>query len=982
MNCPKCGQTLPEDSEFCQYCGSKLEGTSVPAGNIAPASAPELAGKTCPFCKAPFMEGEAVVFCSHCEMPHHLECWKENGGCTTFGCTGNIGKIIGAEQKNAQSAPVATRRPAAPAAPKSVPYPTSRSVPQNTTPKQEKVAPKPEPPVEQKDVILAENTDRIIQGNIPVLLERSRIQKGADGKLYAVCSFVPLTEKRIQAMMVDVQCADIWREHVKSVEGYQYLDLRTSRDTPFGETVKISLPDSNTRVIDVVIQKIMFADGTLVQQKENPDTNPDPVPLSQVLNEELLEEYKAETYQNARYVPVNLGHIWVCTCGAINREEEGDCHLCGDSLASLTSHLDKDTLQKSVDEKKRIQREKEERERIAREEAERLQREKEEREHKEREERRRLQREKEAAEAAERKRLAEEKARAEAEEARKRAEARKKRTKIIAIICSAAALLALIVYLVGWQIIPSSRYKNAEAAIAAGDLDLAYSQFSALSGYKDSQDRAIETRYAQAENALNGGDYDTAYQYFTEIAGYNDSEIKAKETLYQKAEKLLEEESFAEAQAVYEQIKGYKNSNAQIDLCKKAQQYYEAVAFFEAGNYKQAAELFETRTYKDSKVRAQEAYYLYAKQLIEQNKLHDAYQILSQKVNKGTSFYEDSIELANQAEYQYATECLTAGKYEAAYASFANTKGYEDSDSQYLEAGYQYGLQLFEKKNYEQAATVFASLDKYKDSVKQANESKYQQALNLQYLGQYDKAVKLFTELGNYSDSAKQIKETKYQQALALQQQKKWAEAEKLFAELGNYSDSAKQIKETKYLHAGALVSAGKITEAVPIYKELGNYSDSLEKWKATMWKYVLGHKNNDDKTTYEYLTTLKRYNYQNSKKYYDDLYSWTASIIINGSETDSKNRKSSLSAYDTIYCHISLQGGPPGEKTTIKAVAVWPGGYSASVVWGRDDMWRRGTSGLAYFWDEYPASARKGMFTVKVYAGNTLIGQDTIRIT
>ena len=108
MICPKCNQPLPDDSEFCQYCGNKLAEARA-ADNAAPASAPELVGKTCPFCKAPFMKGEAVVFCSHCEIPHHLECWKENGGCTTFGCTGNIGKIIGAEQKDAQSAPVVAR---------------------------------------------------------------------------------------------------------------------------------------------------------------------------------------------------------------------------------------------------------------------------------------------------------------------------------------------------------------------------------------------------------------------------------------------------------------------------------------------------------------------------------------------------------------------------------------------------------------------------------------------------------------------------------------------------------------------------------------------------------------------------------------------------------------------------------------------------------------------------------------------------------
>ena len=98
---------------------------------MALSSMPELAGKTCPFCKAPFAEGEAVVFCSHCEMPHHLECWKENGGCTTFGCTGNIGKIIGAEQKNAQSAPVSVNSSARSAVPKAISHPQVRTAKEN-----------------------------------------------------------------------------------------------------------------------------------------------------------------------------------------------------------------------------------------------------------------------------------------------------------------------------------------------------------------------------------------------------------------------------------------------------------------------------------------------------------------------------------------------------------------------------------------------------------------------------------------------------------------------------------------------------------------------------------------------------------------------------------------------------------------------------------------------------------------------------------
>ncbi|MHB0935561.1 MAG: RING finger protein [Armatimonadota bacterium] len=45
-------------------------------------------GKTCPYCQTPIKPGAAVSVCSACEMPHHAECWQENGRCTTFGCAG------------------------------------------------------------------------------------------------------------------------------------------------------------------------------------------------------------------------------------------------------------------------------------------------------------------------------------------------------------------------------------------------------------------------------------------------------------------------------------------------------------------------------------------------------------------------------------------------------------------------------------------------------------------------------------------------------------------------------------------------------------------------------------------------------------------------------------------------------------------------------------------------------------------------------
>ena len=50
----------------------------------------EYVGKICPYCKCTIREDDDVVICSECEMPHHRDCWVENQGCTTFGCTGTI----------------------------------------------------------------------------------------------------------------------------------------------------------------------------------------------------------------------------------------------------------------------------------------------------------------------------------------------------------------------------------------------------------------------------------------------------------------------------------------------------------------------------------------------------------------------------------------------------------------------------------------------------------------------------------------------------------------------------------------------------------------------------------------------------------------------------------------------------------------------------------------------------------------------------
>jgi TM2 domain-containing membrane protein YozV len=46
-----------------------------------------MSGPVCPYCRMPFDEASPPrIFCTACGMPHHEDCYRENGGCTVFGC--------------------------------------------------------------------------------------------------------------------------------------------------------------------------------------------------------------------------------------------------------------------------------------------------------------------------------------------------------------------------------------------------------------------------------------------------------------------------------------------------------------------------------------------------------------------------------------------------------------------------------------------------------------------------------------------------------------------------------------------------------------------------------------------------------------------------------------------------------------------------------------------------------------------------------
>ena len=94
--CQKCGKQIAESFFHCPFCGSKQE--PIPGIHSAPNVSTNTnlkqpsntdVGKICPYCQMPIKPGTLVMKCPICGIPHHDECWRENGNkCTTYGCVG------------------------------------------------------------------------------------------------------------------------------------------------------------------------------------------------------------------------------------------------------------------------------------------------------------------------------------------------------------------------------------------------------------------------------------------------------------------------------------------------------------------------------------------------------------------------------------------------------------------------------------------------------------------------------------------------------------------------------------------------------------------------------------------------------------------------------------------------------------------------------------------------------------------------------
>lgn len=92
--CPKCartvlipGTTLPSRSTPSDTDQTTAPRPSVPASSEAKKNHDLAPPEVCSFCNCVITRGEGQAACPVCRLPFHLDCWKDNLGCSAYGCS-------------------------------------------------------------------------------------------------------------------------------------------------------------------------------------------------------------------------------------------------------------------------------------------------------------------------------------------------------------------------------------------------------------------------------------------------------------------------------------------------------------------------------------------------------------------------------------------------------------------------------------------------------------------------------------------------------------------------------------------------------------------------------------------------------------------------------------------------------------------------------------------------------------------------------
>lgn len=539
-----------------------------------------------------------------------------------------------------------------------------------------------------------------------------------------------LSDKVLISCKISIKAYEPSGSEIEGINNYAYLDLKENRGGYFGTKTPVYLPNVATRSFQPSVTEAVFSDGTMWSCSDQ--TLWKPLFFTRAENvfssQELVEQYKLETGNDALYYPIIVRGLFLCTCGAVNIHNGDGCYLCNRRYENLIKLLDVEHLLNNR--------------------TERIRKEQEAKARKEREER-------EAAERAAAER---------AEVIRIREEARRKRNQIIkrvVIIVAPIILLAVITYGSVFHLYPAIQYKKAKEAVGNEQYDVAYDIYIKLGKYKKSPQKALAAIYSKAVTLEEQGLYEEAAIEYERVLGYEDSEegfsYCKNMVQYSQGMSLFQEKQYEEAIKAFSEIQYFSDSLEWI----KRSKYEMGNTYYAEAKYEEAYRLFvELGNYPNAVARANESLYMMGCVAIDEKDYQKAILHFGSLLGD----FKDSHANLLYARYLYAEDCVSRGDYKEASDNYFMLKSekYEDSSEKSAKTSYLYAKECYASRNYDLASEYFRRAGDYLDAAELFKDSRYEEALLMISNKEYYLAVVRLNSLDNYKDSKSKKKEAMY----------------------------------------------------------------------------------------------------------------------------------------------------------------------------------------------------------------------------
>ena len=385
------------------------------------------------------------------------------------------------------------------------------------------------------------------------------LQDSYSNNLLAQLKFKNLSEKPFRALKLSVQMLDAAGAPLSAPIEHQYLDLSAGRDEEFGQKSALVLPERSARSYAVRVTEVLFADGERWLPQEGAVWAPlKPVrTLEEALGDgELADQYRVRYGGDCKMEPMTDAGLWLCACGALNSEQEPNCHRCR-RKATAFKDVNLASLKKECADRLKAEQAQQEQDK---------------------------------------------------EESRHR---RKKQLRLAAVLLPLLLIAALLLATVPGAVQRSRAYEDAAALLEARSYAQAQEAFLALGDYRDSAEQAEKN--VPYQKAL----YVMACAQSGDAAGLAPAGLSRSDA---NGEESLSVLLYRAAISQFEALGGYKDSEKNAALCRAAideqndqarkDAYTAALALLEEEKYCEARDAFQALSpYEDSAQMAQEAIY-------------------------------------------------------------------------------------------------------------------------------------------------------------------------------------------------------------------------------------------------------------------------------------------------------------------------------------------------------------------------------------